>query len=1678
MKRFKQRLSIILIFLFLVNFFPKLNLTLQVRASSRVDDIVALVGNFTLEGTKVENNWKPDDKNNFMKPFGNGIYEAVVDFKEAGSYEYKVALNKSWDENYPSQNRQLNLTEPKRVIFRFDNKNKRIIDSVNEPQEFKLSATLVGNLNDFVENGQFWNPEDANFDLSYIGGGFFKGTFKLSPKTQNTKFEYKVAYDHKWSNGEVGQNREVQITSESDVTFLANPYLNLCVDSINNPWINTVVSIIGQVREGNTWDVSTRGYEFDYLDGDGKFIYRSFLNAGRYEYKACENYSWDSGGIPRSGNKVLNIPEGGKYVIFIADVKNVALYDSLNDYDKVAEILGLENPIISPEITLDGKVIFRYKNDRAEKVSVAGSFNGWDKNANPMIKENGLWTLVLILNPGEYQYKFVVTENGNEYWVNDPSNSNVVDDGYGGKNSKLVVPSKVSSPVIEGNKVIFNYLDLTGKAREVYLAGSMTNWGDGKLLMTKGEDNVWSISLQLKPGKYLYKFIVDGNWMTDPQNPRKEGNPPFDNSVLYVPGLVDIYVPFEVEQNTSIKLIAKSMKEDGALEDYQNVEWSLIDNPNQIASLSDEGVLTLGQLPEGEDTIKIKISAKDKASNAQVSKEVQVVREASEVPEGRLVVLVGTVQHLVGANDWDPSSQITRMKHIGDGLYKFTIKDVPPGIYEYKVAMGSWNENYGKDGTRDGANIQMQVTKKQDITFYYSDASHIITDSTKYVPLLGENRPKLVGLDKEYVMKDLRLTGVYSVSVYLRAGTYRGIRVLLGNDDYEYPEIVLNEDREVTFSYDYVTGLIFNNASQRNIDTSKIYYDSRDLSFKEPFGAVKIDENVKFRIRTGQDVSQVKLVVLTPNGKESIDMTKTLAEDNYIWSTNYTPKEKGMYQYYFIISNGSEVKAFGDDDGLYGKGKADDLGKVLYYGLNVYLPDFKTPDWMKNAVIYHIFPDRFYNGDKKNDYSQKFARGSVLYEFYDDWYAIPEVPSLEDREDYKGTRGDKEWCNEMYGGDIEGVIKRLDYLKALGINVIYFNPISKSISNHRYDATDYKELDPLLGSMDDFVRLVKEAKKRGMKIILDGVLNHVSDDSIYFDRYGKYMTKGKPLGAYQYWSRVYDLMNLEGLSQLEAENRVQEYFRSIGITDFHYKDWFRIENRKVDVGKPTEHYYYEGWWGFDSMPVIQALNGSEYQVKSWAEEVIDGEDSHTRYWLRKGASGWRLDVANEVSDETWVNFRRVVKEEGDNVIIGEIWDDATRYLLGDMYDSVMNYRFRGALLDFLMGQKDSEKVMETLELIREQYPREAFYAMFNLIDSHDTQRAISAFDGYQKSVKDIANPPSENAKKLLKLAALMQMTYPGAPVIYYGDEAGQYGADDPDNRRAFPWGKGDRELVEWYAKLANIRNNYEVLRTGEIKPILAHKDVLAYVREKASDKAIIVINRGDSKSVSFNVPYENGTKFVDLISGQEIIVLNGNINLNLNEKSGVILVNKVTNIAIDGESLKPAYDPNFVVEKRIMHKNDAEEFKLIRSLLNTENEKVFSVSGKLSREVLYAASLNDLLLSYCDKNIEVIYKAKDILRNINDYFELNISNIKSAKLNKIRGRDFIGFNISSNIETLYNTVFKTKIEIDKKKFNNAYVYYFNGSTFVYVPSRLKDKTVEFETKYLGDFIILNRPLDD
>ncbi|MBZ4663705.1 MAG: hypothetical protein JG776_1420 [Caloramator sp.] len=1692
MQKIKKPLSWLLVFFFMFTLFPRLT----PRASAEVnylsaDLIVSLVGNFTPDGDNKDSNWRPDNPEGFMKLYQNGVYEKAVTFKKAGDYEYKVAFNGKWDGCIPGgDNRKLKVpADNTKVIFRFDAKNKEVYDSINESQRFKKSATLVGTLNGFLENGQDWNPADTNFDLEYIGGGFYKGTFTLTP--QDKDFEYKVAYNHVWGAGEIqGSNRLIKkdkLTDKVDVTFLANPELNVCVDSVNNPEISTVVSLIGPIREvqSGEWDAALKGFEFYYLDGQGKFIFSKYFapqsEDRTFDYKVCENYSWDGGGIPSSGNLRVTIPKEGKIVYFIADVKERKLYDSINNTDKVAEILGLEAPIISPEIYPDGRVVFRYKNNNANKVYLAGDFNGWNAEKDLMVKdEKGVWSIELTLNPGEYKYKFVVDGN----WITDPSNPNQADDGYGGKNSVVKVPARVKSPVVNGTSVTFNYLDLTGKVKKVELAGSILDedWKERRTFEKQGD--IFTITLDnILPGIYQYKFIVDGNWIFDPVNPRKTGDGTFDNSVVYVPGLIDLHVPFEVQMDSELTLKGRVLKEDGSVEDYLDVEWSLVENPNNIAKI-ENGKLVVSTLPEGVEEVVLKLKGKDKNSGIELTKETKIVRELSEVPGGRTVILVGTLQHFVGGGDWDPSNQNTRMKHIGDNLYKLTIKNLPVGIYEYKVAMGSWNENYGNNGERNGANITMQNPKTQDVTFYYSDISHIVTDSTKYIPRLSdEERPKLVIDNKEYVMKDLELRGVYSTEVELGAATYSNIKVKVDDKEFVYPDITLTEGKSVKFSYDLITGLIFNNAVSSSIDVSKIYYDSRSSEYKVPFGAVKVGEEVTFRLKTGRDIAQAKLVVFTPNGQLSFDMTREQKDEYYLWTARFTPNEKGMYKYYFIVSNGSDVKAYGDDDGLYGRGKADELGKVMYYGLNVYLNDYKTPDWMKNAVIYHIFPDRFYNGDKNNDFAQKLARGFLPYEFYEDWYAIPEVPSIENNDGYKGTKGDGEWCNEMYGGDIRGVIQKLDYLQSLGVNVLYFNPISKSISNHRYDATDYRELDPLLGSMDDFVELANKAKERGMKIILDGVFNHVSDDSIYFDRYGKHMTKGKPLGAYQYWSRVYDLMNEKGLTQQEAEKQVQDYFKSIGITDFHYKDWFKIENRKVDVGTKNEHYAYEGWWGFDSMPVIQALNGSEYKVESWADEIIDGQDSNTRFWLRQGSNGWRLDVANEVSDETWQHFRSAVKQEGDNVIIGEIWDDASRYLLGDMYDSVMNYRFRAAVLDYLMGKKDAKETMEVLELIREQYPKEAFYALFNLIDSHDTQRAISAFDGYEKSQKAVAEAPTENAKKLLKLAVLMQMTYPGAPVIYYGDEAALYGADDPDNRRAFPWGKGDKDMVEWYAKLANMRNTYEVLRTGEITPIEID-GVFAFKRTLKNETAFVLINNGETKTIELDVP-QNISKLTDAVTGREYAVQNGKVSIQVLEKQGVVLVDNFRQVAVDSEKLKDAYDSNFIVNKKDVA-NVMDEINTILSLDTKESSevKVNLDVDKVLRDVLSLAATKNLTLVVDVNGVEFKFNAKDIVINVDGDLKLSVE----EKLDNIDVVDkllknsyYIPLNIKSNFGILVGTDVKVSVKVDNDKFSEkkAYVYYFNPTTqkFEEIECTFENGVVTFAITHCSDYIITNKKIE-
>ena len=941
---------------------------------------------------------------------------------------------------------------------------------------------------------------------------------------------------------------------------------------------------------------------------------------------------------------------------------------------------------------------------------------------------------------------------------------------------------------------------------------------------------------------------------------------------------------------------------------------------------------------------------------------------------------------------WNPASN--KMTYLGDGIYSYTFENVPAANYEFKIAInGSWDENYGRGGVKNSAsdNYSVTVPTAQDVTVYYSHNSHLAVTSVDYI--FADIDLEGTGIPAGTKLTDNDLTTIYSVALEMEPGTYDDVKIVYNGKDYPFAEFTLDAKTTVTFYMDPVTEIYYCDAPGAELVAGLIYYNSQDEAYKSPYGAVATGEDVTFHIDTCPNADAVYLVT-KGTSKQKVEFTKDGEVENGVqkWAATTSFDTIGENDYYFVIYNDNTALVYGDDDGYYGEGKVTNLSDVLPYDLVVYEAGFETPDWMKDAVIYQIFPDRFYDGDESNNQAQLSARGAVDYEFVEDWYTWPENPEQEGNAGYPANAlsGDGEWSNEIYGGDLQGIIDRIDYLKALGVNVIYLNPVFSSISNHRYDACDYTVIDPILGTEGDFAELVAVAEANDMHIILDGVFNHVSDDSIYFDRYYKFLGQSEKIGAYPYWAYVYDYMADNAADQETAEAAAKEYFTDeYGITDYSYTEWFKVYNSFMSdgtdavtdsiglrAGEPV--YSYDGWWGYDSMPIIYSTNGSEYQTGNWAEEIIGNEDgtSVTQYWISEGSNGWRLDVANEVSDETWQNFRASVKAlDSDAVIVGEIWDDATKYILGDMYDSVMNYMFRSAVTNFAKGAS-AEDTTKAMEKLRERYPEEAFYAMMNLVGSHDTTRILSYLDGIpdDRSGATMATAfptyetTSDTAKQRQYLVSFLQFTYAGAPTIYYGDEIGMVGADDPDDRRAMEWGQGNQELVEWYAKLAAIRSEYSALRTGAVAAVdTGSTNVLGYVRSDDANELIVLANNSSSaKSVILNLD-DLGvecTKYTDLLDlDYEVDGTNGTVTVMVPAYSGVILVKteNAEEVTVDSDALAPAYNSAYTVGARHMH--DYELTKVVDPTCTEEGYTLYTCAdddcGETTKQNIKKATGHD-----------------------------------------------------------------------------------------------------------------------
>lgn len=463
----------------------------------------------------------------------------------------------------------------------------------------------------------------------------------------------------------------------------------------------------------------------------------------------------------------------------------------------------------------------------------------------------------------------------------------------------------------------------------------------------------------------------------------------------------------------------------------------------------------------------------------------------------------------------------------------------------------------------------------------------------------------------------------------------------------------------------------------------------------------------------------------------------------------------------------------------------------------------------------------------RHDYvSPDWLAGGILYQIFPDRFfssGTEKAGVPEDRHFHEGWLEKPEWRpnergevlnKDFFGGDLRGIEEKLPYLKKLGVTCLYLNPIFESHSNHRYDTADYSRIDPVLGTEEDFCRLAEKARALGIRLMLDGVFSHTGSDSVYFNKEGRYPSAG-----------------------------------ACQSQDSPYYSWY------------TYHHWpdrYDCWWGFPTLPNVTETNPS-------FNAYINGENGICRTWLRRGASAWRLDVADELPDEFLDNMNAAAKaEDPEAVVLGEVWEDASnksaygvrrRYLLGGQLDSVMNYPFRDAILGFLRGSNPAD-MMEIILNVLENYPPHVIRILMNHIGTHDTDRAITALAGEPagnrgrdwQSVTHMTPEQYNRGITLMKLAAVMQYTLPGVPCVYYGDEAGVQGYRDPFNRTCYPWGQENKELLDWYQRLGALRSSCPCLREGNFEPLMAYGHTISFLRRGAGQELMVAVNQGDTPS--------------------------------------------------------------------------------------------------------------------------------------------------------------------------------------------------------------------------------------
>ncbi|MCR5458127.1 MAG: glycoside hydrolase family 13 protein [Clostridiales bacterium] len=589
-----------------------------------------------------------------------------------------------------------------------------------------------------------------------------------------------------------------------------------------------------------------------------------------------------------------------------------------------------------------------------------------------------------------------------------------------------------------------------------------------------------------------------------------------------------------------------------------------------------------------------------------------------------------------------------------------------------------------------------------------------------------------------------------------------------------------------------------------------VIYKGRDIAFNGRTGAFPFGCKVDLKMKLPTETREAVICFLdVDDNTEHIFKMQNEGSDFVL----HVPMEKLahqdstallVYKCVFETPNGS-FEIIGKGDGLSDivRDKTDTYKNAFRF--LIYIEREIKPDWFYGGVMYQIFPDRFCRGRE-----EPVREDAVLNK---DWYeGIPP---------YVSRHGQHLENNVFFGGDLYGVIDKLDYLKSLGITCIYLNPIFEAYSNHKYDTGDYNNVDKMFGGNEAFEKLISACKKRDIRIILDGVFNHTGNDSVYFDAKGRYGGHG----AYT-------------------------------DPDSKYREWYNF------TSYPDK---YESWWGIGILPRVMSDTPSY-------REFLFGKNGVVRKYIKLGISGWRLDVADELSDDFLKNLKTTVLEENSKgLVIGEVWENAVtkesygvrrKYFRGYELDSVMNYPMRKAIIAYVKN-RDYLSFLKTSVDIYESYPTYISNMLMNIVGTHDTERICTALaaEDEKKLSKDeqavYVMPPETKEKgiKMSELAYVISYMLPGVPCLYYGDETGMEGYSDPFNRRPYPWGRENQDMIKFFKKLGEIRKNHNVFKQGNYRIVHIDKDILCIERKNKKETIISIVNVSDEEyKVNFDKP--------------------------------------------------------------------------------------------------------------------------------------------------------------------------------------------------------------------------------